>query len=211
MKPLVNLANQPFSNRRLLWLAIGLFFAVPSYFGLQALGNMAALELEISKQTEITTGLEAQLKKVDKPVKTNVAISIDRNRELLVAGDLITRRAFSWSQLLSDIERNLPGGVRVIKVGVTQILPQEKDGTIGDDVTASLSLVVVGKSNLDVTMMINKFQESGRFKVVPVAKKQLEGVNDVEFTLKVDYAPPTSANPPSNNQVASGQVAERNQ
>jgi hypothetical protein len=156
--------------------------------------------------------LEARLKKVERPTKVNVTISPDRNRELIVAGDLIARRSFSWSQLLTDIERNLPPTVRVVKVVVSQILPQERDGTIGDEISANLTLDVVGKNGLEVTKMINKFQESGRFKVVPVQSKQVEGMSDVEFTLKVEYTPaqPT-AQPPSNNQVASGQVAETNQ
>src|SRR5262245_15506720 len=113
MKPLVNLANQPFINRRTFWLVILLLFAIPSYFGIEAFTNITALQAEISRQSTITNELEAQLKKVVKPVKTNVSISADRNRELIVAGDLIARRAFSWSQLLSDIERNLPPNVRV--------------------------------------------------------------------------------------------------
>lgn len=174
---------------------------------------MTALELEISNRAEVVKGLEAQLKKTEKPVKSNVSISTDKNRELVTASELIARRAFSWSQLLTDIERNLSGNVRVLRIGVMQVQPQERDGAIGGNpIAAVLTLDVIGKSGQDVTAMINKFLESGRFKVFPLTKKPVEGTDEVEFSLKVDYFPPQPT-PRGNltNQIASGKVAEKKQ
>jgi len=210
MKPLVNLSSEPFRNHRLFWLAILFLFVVPSYFGMRTIENKAKLEIDISAREDSVKRLEAQLKKYEKPATSNVKISADKNRELLAASELIARRTFSWSQLLSDIERNLPPTVRVLRVAVTQIQTQERDGTIGDNTTAaSLTLDVIGKSGIDVTNMINKFHESGRFKVFPVNKKPVEGTEEVEFALKVDYFPPRSAAKPAvGNQIASGQIAE---
>jgi hypothetical protein len=211
MKPLINLASEPFRNRRLFWLSILLFFAVPSYLGLEAVGNMARLDSEISNLSAIVKGLEAQYEKVNKPVRNSVTISPDQNRELTAAGELVARRSFSWSQLLTDIERNLTENVRVLRVGVTQILPQERDGTIGgNEIAATLMFEVIGKTGQDVTAMINKFHESGRFKVFPLTKKPVEGTEEVEFTLRVDYFPPQPASRGSlSNQIASGQIAEK--
>lgn len=211
MKPLINLASEPFRNRRLFWLAILFLFAIPSYLGLQAVRSMAKLDSEISNRSVVVKGLEAQLEKINKPVRNNVTISTDQNRELIAAGELVARRSFSWSQLLTDIERNLPANVRVLRVGVTQILPQERDGTIsGNEVAATLTLEVIGKTNQDVTAMINKFHESGRFKVSPLTKKPVEGTEEAEFSLKVDYFPPQPASRGNlGNQIASGQLAEK--
>jgi hypothetical protein len=218
MKPLVNLSNEPFTNRRLFWLAVLLLFVVPSYFGIQAISNLTTRELEISNRTDTVRALETQLnKKTENPIRVNTTITPDRNRELLVAADLITRRSFSWSQLLTDIERNLPSGVRIVRINVTRIQPQEKDGTIGDDINATFDLEVIGKSGQEITNMINRFQESRRFKVVPVTQTKQEGVADVEFKLRVDYFPPSSTaqSSPSNRvasgQTESGQIAERKQ
>lgn len=191
MKPLVNLASEPFRNRRLFWLAILLLFAVPSYFGLAAIETMTLREREISDRQADVRQLETQFGKLEKPVKSNVTISLDQNRELVAAKDLIARRAFSWSQLLSDIERNLPISVRVLRVSVSQIQSQEKDDVIGDsDIAATLTLDVIGKTGTDVTTMINKFHESNRFKVAPISRKPVEGTDQVEFSLKVEYLPP---------------------
>jgi hypothetical protein len=194
MKPLVNLASAPFRNRRLFWLAILALLAVPSWFGLEAIGTKARLESEKGMYDLRIADLEKRLKKVEKPATTNVNISQDQNLQLYAASELIARRAFSWSALLNDIERNLPPTVRVLQIGVTQIQPDERDGTVGGDKSAAtLSMSVIGKSESDVTTMINRFFESNRFKVSPLSKKAIEGMEDIEFELKVEYFPPEQA------------------
>jgi len=206
MRPLVNLSSQPFRNRRLFWLAILLLFVVPSYFGLQAIDTLAQGEAEIQKRDTVIQKLQGDLKKTEKPTDTNVTVSIDQNRQLVAASELVARRAFSWSQLLNDIERNLPAGVRVLRVTVNQIQPDERNGAIGgNENAATLGMNVIGKSGSEVTVMINKFHESGRFKVFPISKKTVEGTEEVEFELKVEYFPPA----PSSRASLSNQIAGR--
>ena len=206
MRPLVNLSNQPFRNRRLFWLVILLLFVVPSYIGIDAVGSLAQREISIKAVDERIKSLEVSLKAVEKPSGVNVSISTDQNRQLVAASELVARRAFSWSQLLNDIERNLPGGVRVLRVEVTQIQPNERAaGTVGvPENAATLIMTVIGKSGNDVTTMINKFHESDRFKVFPVSSKKVDGTDDVEFELKVEYLSPSSQTPRANlnNQIA---------
>jgi hypothetical protein len=66
-------------------------------------------------------------------------------------------------------------------------------------------MTVIGKSGNDVTTMINKFHESFRFKVFPVSSKKVEGTDDVEFELKVEYLIPTQAP----RGAPSNQIAEK--
>ncbi len=208
MKPIVNLASEPFRNRRLFWLAILVLFIVPSYFGLEAIGQMTLIEGEISNRRNIIRGLETQLRRYDRPVSGNVTITTDQNRELVAASELIARRVFSWSQLLNDIERNIPASVRVMRVAVNQIQPQERTETISGNISAAtLMLDVIGKSGQDVTGMINRLHDSGRFKVQPLTKKPVEGTDEVEFTLMVEYFPPQAATGGSPNY----QIAEKKQ
>jgi hypothetical protein len=204
MRPLVNLASEPFQNRRLLWLAIVLLIAIPSLLGLQALRSIATLRSQISERTARVEGLEAQLKKIEKPGQSNVTISSEKNRQLFAASKLRDRRAFSWSQLLNDIERSLPAAVRVRRVDVAQIQAQEREETAAEkDIGATLLLEVTGKSAQDVTAMIDKFHRTGRFKVSPLSMKPLEGTEEVEYSLKVDYLPPRAETKPAlNNQIA---------
>ena len=194
MRPLANLSSQPFRNRRLFWLAILLLFVVPAYFGLGAIGDLARRQAELDEINAEIQRLEATVKPADKPSPANVTISAERNLQLVAASELIARRAFSWSQLLDDIERNLPAGVRVLRVAVARIQPNERDYAGGENESAAtLNMTVIGKNGADVTTMINKFHESRRFKVSPISQKPVEGTEEIEFELKVEYLAPTSA------------------
>jgi len=212
MKPLVNLSSTPFRNRRLFWLVILLLFLIPAYFGLQIVETASRLNGEISLQEMKTRAAEAQLNGVKKPVVSKVAISPDQNHQLVGASELIARRTFSWTELLSDIERSLPPGVRVLRVAVTQIQPKERaDVFDGTETSATLGMTVIGKGGQEITTMINKMHETGRFKVFPMSRKSVEGLEDIEFELKVEYTP---RNPVArSNQIAASQtptqVAER--
>lgn len=207
MKSITNLSGNPFRNRRLFWLAMLAIFAVATYAGLSAIESRTTAEREMTGYTSEIRMLETQLKKLEKPVRATRTISLDENRELVAASDLIARRAFSWTQLLNDIERNLPPTVRVLRVAVSQITADERDEMVGSGRlgAAELTLDVIGKTSLDVTSMINRFHESNRFKVSPVSKKSVEGTEEVEFSLKVEYFPP-SARPEPGSQVASVEV-----
>ena len=211
MKPLVNLASSPFRNRRLFWLVILLLFLVPAYFGMQMIESASRLNDDISNQKMRVKAKEIEYKQMEKPVVSNVSISTDENKQLVAANELIARRAFSWSQLLSDIERSLPAGVRVLRVAVNQILPQEREEAFdGSENAATLTLTVIGKTNQDVTTMINRFHDTGRFKVFPLSKKTVDGTDEIEFELKVEYFPPMSGNRVNAaNQIASAKPAEK--
>lgn len=187
----------------MFWLAILLLFAVPSYFGLDAIDSLAQREINIKILGDEILRLQGDLKKVEKPSRANVTISADQNSQLVVASELLARRAFSWSQLLNDIERNLTAGVRVLRVEVTRIQPQERGAIGGGENVATLSMTVIGKSYNDVTTMIDKFEGSRRFKVFPISSKKVDGTDDVEFVLKVEYLTPTQAPRASlGNQIA---------
>lgn len=207
MKSLVNLSSHPFRNRRLFWLVILLTFLIPAYFLMKTVENTESLKSQIGIQTMQVKALESQVK-VTKPVTTNVTISPEQNKQLVAANELIARRSFSWAQLLSETERSLPAGVRVLRVAVNQIMPNEReeafDGTLN---AATLTLTVIGKTGQDVTTMINRFHDTGRFKVIPMSKKSVDGTDEIEFELKVEYFPPnTGTNASVGNQIASAKA-----
>ena len=105
MRPLANLSSRPFRNRRLFWLAILLLFAVPAYFGLDAVGVLARRQAKLDELNAELERLQDMVMPANKPASANVTISADRNLQLVAASELIARRAFSWSQLLDDIEQ----------------------------------------------------------------------------------------------------------
>ena len=122
-------------------------------------------------------------------------ITAEENKELIAASDLIERRAFSWSQLLNNIERHIPRNVRVLRVAVNKVNARQaaksaNGGAAQDDQTVALTMEVIGKTKTDVTLMITDFERTGIFTMTPREIKILEGVEDVSFTLDVEYRPP---------------------
>ena len=196
-RPLVNLATDPFRNRRLLWIAITMMFLLPTIFGQQAIRQKARQEAEIQTWQTIVRELELRLGKSGQTptpgVENQLPISPEQNREIYAASELLARKSFSWSRLLDEIERNLPAGVRVLRISVTTVVPEEKNGTIGgSESAATLNLEVIAKSNQDVVSLINRLHESGRFKVFPISQKPVEGTPEIEFSLKTEYFPPSA-------------------
>jgi Tfp pilus assembly protein PilN len=189
MKPLVNFANDPFRNRRLFWLLIALIVAVSAWVGLSTLGTRAQLEQQIVMLEPRVQKLEAQ-KENGPPVDfTNSTLTIGQNQALIVAQDLIARKSFSWSQLLNDLERYIPPAIRVTRIAVERV--GQAKGAYGKAI--SLSFDVVGKSATEVTAMIKSLNESGKFSVFPQSQKQVEGTEEYEFQLGVEYRPPSVA------------------
>lgn len=205
MKPLVNLATEPFRNRRLIWIAILLMFLVPTYFGQQAIRVRAGQEAEIRTWQSIVSELEGRLGKTGAGTPaTGTAISNDQNREIYAASELIARKSFSWTRLLNEIERDLPVGVRVLRVAVTTVVPEESNGTFGGPQSAAtLNLEVIAKSSTEVVSLIDRLHGSGRFRVFPLTQKPVEGTGEVEFALKVEYFPAPGVEATPSGPVAS--------
>ena len=197
MRPIANLSRHPFRNRRLFWLAILGIFGVSSYFGLNAIHEKVRLEQRlIAEQETLRNAVPVPAKKGDpRESASTLTITPDKNRELLSASELIERRAFSWSQLLNDIEHHIPANVRVLRVAVNKVKAKDQNtGAAGaannDERTILLTMEVIGKSTTDVTKMITDFERSGIFTVNPREKKVLDGMTDVQFTLDVEYTTP---------------------
>jgi hypothetical protein len=208
MKPLVNLAREPFRNRRIFWLSVLLIFGVTSWCGLQAMSEKISLERRLItedlklKATQKQFGLVTSTPKDATATKDGkgkdaaaVTITPEENKELIAASDLIERRAFSWSQLLNDIERHIPRNVRVMRVSVNKVnaklaAKQANGGKAEDERAISLTMEVIGKSTTDVTLMITDFERTGIFTMTPREKKVLEGIEDVQWVLDVEYRPP---------------------
>src|SRR6476659_3909460 len=150
MKPLINLASRPYRNRRLFWVSILAAFLAFSGLGLRTVEVLSTLDGRIAELSPRVDALESHVRDAQKGKETTAALSGDQNRALEAATDLINRKAFSWSELLNAIERNIPLTVRVTKVTVNKVQPRSHDNLVSssanDGKTVSILLDVVGRS-----------------------------------------------------------------
>lgn len=210
MQPLVNLASEPFKNRRLFWLAILTVVGLSAFWGLRSIRTLSQIDAQLALREPAIRQLETTAKEIDAKAPKDQVLTIDQSRAYWAANGLISRKIFSWTLLLNDIERLIPRGIRVTKVGVSKAA-KETPGGEGVRVTVPLEMEVVARSVDDVTAMITAFNKTGVFLVSPKWQKPIEGTSDIEFGLEIGYQPPPLMTPPSvvPAKQANQQIAER--
>jgi len=179
-----NLASDPFRNRTLPW-TVAAFVAAVSLVALvlilasyqEARAQADASEREVSVKRAQSTDLEHQA------VEIKQTIPPDQRKTLEAAHALVSRKGFSWSQLFSDLESALPGGVRVQRINVREV------AEVGDQTRADLELTVLSKGPTDVTGMITEMNSGGTFNAIPITENQKSGRGEsgYEWVLRVSY------------------------
>jgi hypothetical protein len=189
----LNLATEPFKNRR-LWLVAATVVALvgaalswsfadeASRFGKQ---SNAVAELVRNQETEIQT-LRRQ---IPPPVRAE-QLSVVEREAIRMAGFLIERRLFPWSTLLDDIEKHLGGDTRVTTISVSPAFEARANNANPGRAPVQVAMTIVGKTLDDVLQLIERLQKSGQFvNFQPRKESPLEGTNEVEYEVEATYLP----------------------
>jgi Tfp pilus assembly protein PilN len=182
----LNLASKPFNNRLLPWLLtvfmlfislIGLLIVVR--YTIAANRQSAAIQADINN---LRTQEQALLKNA-KEVKESM--TPEQLQALQGAHQLVDRKRFSWTRLLSDLETALPSTVRVTRIAVRDV------GLQGDQMLAELELTVFAKSSTSVTDMISDMDRTAIFRAELRAQNLQKGRGEsgTEYELFVVYRP----------------------
>jgi Tfp pilus assembly protein PilN len=206
----INLANKPFTNRSLPWIAasiillgslIALVLLVRS--SSRANAQTAALQTEIRSLRQEESGLEQQANSVKQ------SLTPEQFQTLRATHELVDRKKFSWSRLFGDLEGALPGDVRVTRISVKDVAAR------GEQTVAELDLTIVAKSSTTITSMISDMDRTGVFQANLRAQNLQKGRGETgtEYELTVIYRPrmgvPTSESPaPSLARVEDGQAGK---
>lgn len=156
----LNLASKPFSNRIVPWAltAIILFVSLIGLILVIRLTTTANKEAaQIQAQINALKQREQGLLDAAKSVKA--AFTADQQQALPSAHQLVDRKGFSWSGLLSDLEASLPGNVKVSRISVQDVT------TEGDLTVAQLDLAVFAQSASTINAMITAMHQEGVFQL----------------------------------------------
>lgn len=182
----LNLASKPFNNRLLPWLltvfmlfisAIGLLIVVRYTY--VANRQADSIQADINNLRTQEQGLLKNAKEVKE------SMTPEQLQALQGAHQLVDRKRFSWSRLLSDLEGALPGSIRVTRIAVRDV------GLQGDQMLAELDLTVFAKSSTSVTDMISDMDRAGIFRAELRAQNLQKGRGEsgTEYELFVVYRP----------------------
>lgn len=182
----LNLASRPFNNRILPWiLTVAILFV--SLIGLII---VVQLTTSLRKQTALAETEVIKLKQEEQELMAKAetlknSLTTEQQQSLKAAHQLIDRKNFSWSRLLSDLEGSLPSEVRVTRISVRDV------GNEGTQTIADLDLVVFSKSSETVIDMIKSINKEGVFYATLVNQNLQKGRGEVgtECELAVVYRP----------------------
>jgi len=190
MRTNLNLSRRPFTNRRLFWLGVfsllllsGTFFVWIAGQKVEAEARTQELRQQIADRDRSVNELRKILdsKKVD--VK-QTELTAEQTYELAAARQLITRRAFSWNRLLSDIEKFVPNEAKILSIRI------QESGKSSDPAAAAVEVKAIGKTAAQMTEMMSKLEHSGGLFAIDQASQDATDESGlVPFTLKLVYRP----------------------
>jgi Tfp pilus assembly protein PilN len=177
----LNLASRPFRNEALpnllfvVGLVSGLGLTVFHAMHLRGLlgDSSSALQQQVRAQDAELQSLRDQVRaqRVPAPEASKLA-------EWRTVKDLVDRRTFSWTLLLSRLEATLPAGIRLLAIA-----PRLQSGRI------ELELTAIARSREDGYDFARALQEQGSFTNVYPTTVDASARGE-EFRLMMVYSPP---------------------
>jgi hypothetical protein len=180
----LNLASKPFSNRILPW-ALTVIILFVSLIGLLI---VVQLMTATRRETVVVEGQITQLKQrehnmLDAAQQVKQSFTPEQQQAIPAAHELVDRKAFSWSRLLSDLEAALPANVKVSRIGVRDVNRQ------GDQTIAQLDMAVFTKNPSTISEMLNAWEGDGVFHAEIRTQNLAKGRGEAgtEYELAVVY------------------------
>lgn len=190
----INLATQPYQDVRRFLFRWGFAVAVVAVLSIALLWGAIGSIRSWRKTTRQVNDYRSKIAACDRE-RANAEALLNRpeNRstrdQSVFINTLIARKAFSWTQVLSDLERIMPSGIHVL--GITP--------DISDDNELQLKLTAVGSSREQAVELISRLESSPHFRNAllrnDVAEQQQSQPNSrpeiiYHFEITATYVPP---------------------
>jgi Tfp pilus assembly protein PilN len=182
----INLASEPFRRDRALLVASISLAAILTV----SLGSLIWLVISESTRTAETRAaverLEDQMRRTSQEqAKVDGVLRQQQNSDVLdrniFLNTLISRKAVSWTQLFADLEKVIPGNVRLVSVR-PQITPTNQ---------VILDMTVGANTGEPVVDMLMKLEASPLFGATTITTMLPPSQNETlyRYRLSVNYAP----------------------
>lgn len=196
----INLATQPYQDvRRFLFrwgLAVVLVAFITIGLGYAAVTATLSWRNVVRQENE----LRAQIGERNR-IRANAETLLNQKQNRTTRdqsqflNSLIARKAFSWTDVLSDLERIMPTGIQVVG-----IKPQ-----INDDNQLELRLNVAGQSRDRAIDLVRRLEESPHFRYAEMVNETADkekGELALQFEISAIYVPSWGVSPATPAQQA---------
>ncbi len=203
MRITTNLASQPFEDAQRFvrqWtLTLGLVGLLTLVLVVGAVLRLRSWSVEERRIHD----LQAQLAQGDREIgQAEAFLNRPENRDTrdksLILNDLIARKAFSWTEVFSDLERIMPPHLHVVSIR-PELTPDNQ---------LALRMMVAGESRERALELVRHMEQSPRFRqpqiVAEARQEQPQDPGDrVQFDITALYAAEITQQAPSSGTPAS--------
>ena len=203
MRITINLASQPFEDAQRFvrqWtLTLGLVGLLTLVLVVGAVLRLRSWSVEERRIHD----LQAQLAQGDREIgQAEAFLNRPENRDTrdksLILNDLIARKAFSWTEVFSDLERIMPPRLHVVSIR-PELTPDNQ---------LALRMMVAGESRERALELVRHMEQSPRFRqpqiVAEAREEQPQDPGDrVQFDITALYAAEATQQAPSSGTAAS--------
>jgi type IV pilus assembly protein PilN len=184
VKPIhLNLAARPYRDYRPIYAVVIATSIIIAFLMLNNLDTYVRYVRDTRTTRNEITSIQAQIQQEHRRAEsatrdTSTIDLISLSKESKFVNTQLAQRAFSWSELLDQLEAVLPGNVRI-----TSVSPQFAESGL-----VHLSLACEGKSPDTLLTTINRLQRDPHFSN-PFPTNQERTASGYRFGLGVDYRP----------------------
>jgi Tfp pilus assembly protein PilN len=184
MKLRTNLATRPFYNVRAVQVMLGLLAVTVLFFTvfnvtrvIQLTGSQSTLGARASSAEADAERLRTEAARIRTQINQKELEAVAAAaRE---ANGIIDRRAFSWTDLFTQLEATLPDDVRI-----TNVQPRVEKGVI------KIGLIAESRRPEDLAAFIEALEESGTFRNVVPLQQHADDQGLIQLALEGDYSGP---------------------
>jgi hypothetical protein len=141
------------------------------------LSHRLSAQEELVKQAELDRLTRSQMQQ-------DIQLDEKQKMQLAAARQLISRKAFSWTRLVSDIEAHTPKDARILSIKGDELSNGQHSGS------SSVEIKAVGKTAAQMTEMMEALEKSGGlFVILQSGQDAVDDTGEVPFTLELVYSP----------------------
>lgn len=203
----INLASQPYEDARQFWMRWGTALGVGALFTLVLLSMTVVGWVNARRDHQTIAQIRKEIADRDqRRMEAERFLGLPENRttrdESQVLNELIERKAFSWTLVLENLERVMPGRVHLVSIH------PELDA----DNQLALKMTVAGDSRDRAIQLAQRMEDSRRFaqtNIISERTTESKSGDTEQFDIAAVYIPETLPDAAPQRKAPEGKAEDK--